>query len=56
MNGFDFPIRRVTCHTPGCPNDGIPINLPCADAVQCGPCGQEIEDIDPPVAPSPAGT
>ncbi len=52
MNGFDFPIQRVTCHTPGCANEGIPIELPCAGAVQCGPCGQVIADVaDPPEPP-----
>jgi hypothetical protein len=45
-----------TCHTTGCPNDGIPIELATwtdettgetvhADEVQCGACGQPVTDI-----------
>ena len=52
--------HTVTCHTPGCINNGVPIQMPLvfdedtgdglihtdssAD-VQCGPCGQPITDV-----------
>lgn len=47
----------VTCHSPGCGNDGIPIELSLASAdpetgvpievsvVMCGGCGEQITDI-----------
>lgn len=46
----------VTCHTEGCGNGGIGIDLPltwtdddgetvAVDAVSCGVCGQEITDV-----------
>ena len=46
----------VTCHTDGCPNAGIPIEMQLTwddedgtehrvGSVACGPCGQPITDI-----------
>lgn len=44
--------HTVTCHTEGCENDGIGIELTfAADAVACGPCGVEITDVEPPIPP-----
>lgn len=48
-------MTAVTCHTAGCSNAGIPIDLTLSwvdddgntqtvDAVACGVCGQEITD------------
>lgn len=37
----------VTCRTPGCENDGIPLEMMCAGVIECGPCGQQITDIIP---------
>lgn len=41
--------RTVTCHTVGCSNEGIPIEVPYdetpPDSYFCGVCGQEITDI-----------
>lgn len=58
----------ATCHTDGCTNAGIPIDvgdLTWTDdngqthpvAVSCGVCGQAIEDVtdQPPVAEDPTG-
>lgn len=51
----------VTCHTGGCSNAGIPLDLYLSwvnedtgetewvSAVTCGVCGQEIRDIRPPL-------
>lgn len=47
----------VTCHTPGCENDGItiPLDVPIVDdapvsidVVLCGVCGQTITDVTTP--------
>ena len=49
----------VTCHTPGCVNDGIPITIttvmddpgiPPPQVVYCGPCQQPVTDIIPPLS------
>ena len=38
-------IYICTCHTEGCENNGIGIEIvDPADTVICGPCGQEITD------------
>jgi hypothetical protein len=53
-------MATVTCHTPGCENNGIPLevvtewtdtdgNEQTVDNVQCGACGREIRDVDPPL-------
>lgn len=45
-----------TCHTPDCPNDGVPVEVATwtdettgetvhADTVMCGGCQQEVTDI-----------
>lgn len=43
----------LTCHTQGCGNEGVPIELDIIDpetgepvsSVLCGPCGQPITDV-----------
>ena len=38
----------MTCHTPECVNEGIPLVLLCEDVPEscvCGPCDQIIEDV-----------
>lgn len=42
----ELPIKEVTCHTPGCLNEGVTITLPCADLIFCGACGQPIADVE----------
>lgn len=54
-------MAMVTCHTGGCENEGVPIDAMTqwqdeetgetryTDAVVCGPCGQPITDVDPPL-------
>lgn len=39
----------ITCHTRGCENDGIPIELqaPEDSTFVCGPCEQPITDVVP---------
>lgn len=57
----------VTCHTPGCENEGAPIEMPSGyemdgvwvehTAFMCGPCGQPIDDVvgvEPQPEPEPA--
>ena len=44
-----MPTFTVTCHTDGCMNQGIPIELEYAEEfgvpdAYCGPCGQPITD------------
>jgi hypothetical protein len=50
-------MATVTCHTDGCENNGIPIemdltftddedNVHTVGSVSCGPCGQPITDIE----------
>jgi len=50
-------MTAVTCHTPGCANEGIPIDLnltytdddgqtQTVDAVACGVCGNPITDYE----------
>lgn len=54
-------MRAVTCHTSGCENDGITIEVQCdfddgeggtftTSAVQCGACGVLIDDVVPPLS------
>lgn len=55
-------MATVTCHTEGCGNAGVPIELDLtfyndetgetevAGAVACGACSTPIEDIEPPLA------
>lgn len=39
-------MPRLTCHTPGCGNADIPIQLDVdADAYACGVCGEPITDV-----------
>ena len=52
-------MNTVTCHTGGCENDGIPLQLDLTAydletgepipgelcPVVCGPCGQPIDDV-----------
>lgn len=47
MDDDDLTLSTVICHTDGCENAGVPITLPVADVVVCGPCGQTITDITP---------
>jgi len=41
---------RVTCRTPDCHNEGATITVP-GDPIEpyvvCGPCGQQITDVQP---------
>lgn len=50
-------MATVTCHTPDCANQGVPLemnltyededgNTQAITSVYCGPCGQPITDID----------
>lgn len=42
--------HTVTCHTVGCENDGIGIVIiEPGEIIVCGPCGQQITDIVPPL-------
>lgn len=43
----DTPLMALTCHTPGCVNEGVSIDYPATGAAACGPCGQVITDIEP---------
>ncbi len=55
----------VTCRAGGCENQDVPIEIPSTSInpvteevipvvrVQCGPCGQQITDIDPPLHEGP---
>jgi hypothetical protein len=48
MDDFDeaeLPLRTVTCHTPGCVNQGHTVTFPCLEVVICGGCGQQITDV-----------
>lgn len=50
MTDFEEPDlipATVICHTPGCENEGIPIQVLYVEVVLCGPCGQQITDINP---------
>ena len=46
-------MAKLTCHTTGCSNAGIPIDLDIVDpetgqpvdVVVCGACGQSITDV-----------
>lgn len=51
-------MHAATCRTPNCENENISfiLNNPGAQ-IMCGPCGQWITDIDPPLPepePEPA--
>ncbi len=58
-------MLTVTCRTGGCENQDEAIEIPSASVnpiteevipvvrVQCGPCGHEITDIDPPLHEGP---
>jgi hypothetical protein len=53
-----MPMVTITCHTSGCENDGEPIDVEVYDVdpvtgeqlppttFMCGPCGQEITDVE----------
>lgn len=47
-------MHAITCRTVGCENAGITIvlNKP-GQVIVCGPCGQQITDIDPPLPVEP---
>jgi hypothetical protein len=60
MAGGASAVSTVTCHTDGCENDGVPIEMDLTvewvdewgethtstvTSVVCGPCGQPITDI-----------
>ena len=46
-------MHAVTCRTEGCENAGYTLVLSNpGNTVICGPCGQQVTDIDPPL-PSP---
>ena len=40
-------VRIATCRTPGCSNEGIPIEMesPAGTTIVCGVCGQIIRDV-----------
>jgi len=54
-------MNTLTCHTPGCPSQGEPVQYELAvvnpvdgttsyvNTVICGLCGQPITDIQPPI-------
>jgi hypothetical protein len=54
-------MSTVTCHTEGCENEDIPLEMQLTwtdpdtgdtytvGSVSCGPCGQPITDIQPPL-------
>lgn len=54
-------MSTCICRTEGCPNDGVRVEMTLTwidpesgeeqsvDGVACGPCGQPIEDIRPPL-------
>jgi hypothetical protein len=58
VDGGAGAVSTVTCHTDGCANNGIPIELDLTytdpdtgetvtvGGVICGPCGQPITDIE----------
>ena len=58
-------MLTVTCRTGGCENQDEAIEIPSTSInpitgevipvvrVQCGPCGREITDIDPPLHEGP---
>ncbi len=58
-------MLTVTCHVEGCENEGVAIEIPSTSInpvteevipvvrVQCGPCGQQITDIDQPLHEGP---
>lgn len=44
----------VTCHTAGCANEEVGVELiDPAQVVLCGPCQQIITDIEPPLPDEP---
>lgn len=40
-----LPEAVVVCHVEGCMNAGVSVQMPVADKVFCGPCGNEITDV-----------
>jgi len=47
-------MHGITCHTRGCENENITIVLSRpSPVVICGPCGQQVTDIDPPLPSEP---
>lgn len=42
--GPELIPETVTCHTEGCDNAGIPIDILAAEHVVCGVCSQPITD------------
>jgi hypothetical protein len=50
MDNFELAQFNVTCHTEGCENTEITIEVSAvaeAPHVICGPCGIQIEDVVP---------
>ena len=59
--GEDLAVETVVCHTQGCGNAGIPLEMGLSwpneetgeteyvGAVYCGVCGKEIRDVRPPL-------
>ena len=47
-------MHGITCRTTGCENEGytLIVNRP-GHTIICGPCGQPIVDIDPPLPAEP---
>jgi hypothetical protein len=49
----------ATCHTPGCPRDGLSHKLQISEPVDgvyrvlCAPCNRAIEDLDPMLEDAP---
>lgn len=47
-------MHAVTCRTEGCENEGYTLVLSQpGHTIICGPCGQPITDIDPPLPSEP---
>ena len=47
-------MHAVTCRTEGCENNGYTLVLQKpGHTIVCGPCGQPILDIDPPLPDEP---
>lgn len=47
-------MHAVTCRTEGCENNGYTLVLQKpGHTIICGPCGQPILDIDPPLPEEP---
>lgn len=48
MDLEDLPVSSVTCRTDGCRNEGITVELACADTVRCSWCGELVTDLTEP--------